>query len=1092
MRDVSYEQIINAIEQQSNFRFLFNRDLIDVSKTTSIHVANAPIDSILLQLFENTEIGYTIKDKQIVLYPITEKKVDSVSGTILDEQGEPIIGASIMLEDSPIGTISDVNGHFSIKAPANGSLQISYMGYKTQKIQIDNRNFITITMSEDTELLEEVVVIGYGSIAKRDLTGAVSSVKSTELPEVANVSIGQMLSGKIAGLQVMQTSAQPGGGMSFLIRGAASVGAGNQPLIIIDGFPVSSFSEPGSGNIYDGGSKSDLNSINPSDIESVEVLKDASATAIYGARAANGVILITTKRGKEGRITVDYQGGVSYQQISDTYNTLNASDLMRAINMYNKEKYMVDRQYYPYGNTVKTPAELDAEIIPVYTMEQINNPAANTNWFKEITRPGYTTQHNVSLSGGSTKNQYYASLNYYVQDGVIKNSGFERFSGRVNIDQKLGKYAKTGLSATVSRVNNTNSQLGGNANELSGIIRSALVFPSYLPIRDAQGEYSLSETQAYLPNPVSMLEISDKSILERFLGTVYLELYPVKNLTIRGSVGVDRNIGKRTTYLPKTTLYGAKEGGKASISTNERFDLLSNAVATYDLNFANSHKLTLMLGAEYQRLQSDGYGAGNSDFLLDSFLWYNLSAGEAQKPTVFSSGSVESMASFFGRFHYTFREKYLLTTTLRADASSRFARNKKWGYFPSIAFAWRMSEEQFMQDIQDYISNLKLRISYGTTGNANIGYNAMAIFRTGQNFQFGDKIYTGVYNSQLENPNLSWETTRELNLGADLSFFKNRINLTAEYFYKIIDGLLSYRSLPTYNEVTTIADNIGKTQSRGVELTLNTLNIKKQSFMWQSTLTFSCYRDRWLERAPTWIPKIYESETDFIRTNFFYLSDGLIQPGNVPEYMPAAVPGQVKLLDINGFKKDENGNRLVDENGKFIYSGEPDGVLDDADIVNLGCADPGYMVGFANTLAYKGFDLSVYFYGFLGRKMVDPNTQIGINHQLDQHQGGLVTLLDSWRHDNMTSTQPSYISSSYGYGDYLLQDASFMRCKNITLGYSFPQRWIGKAAQKVRIYVDLQNPFVITKYTGLDPETDAYTAAYPNIRSFSVGLDVTF
>jgi TonB-linked SusC/RagA family outer membrane protein len=1099
LQNVSVKDLIRHVENITPFTAVYRDVLLDDKKDITVNEVDKPLSLILKKYLEPKGLnvifnkGVIIITKAIVENTtLNTPKSKKISGLVTDEKGDPIIGATIVEIGTNKGTVSDINGQFSLETANTGQLKVSYLGYESLTVAISDKSLLKVSLIQTSKNLEEIIVIGYGSLKKKDITGAVSSVKTNDLQKSSAVSVGQLMSGKAAGLQIIQNFAQPGGDTSFLIRGAASVGAGNNPLIIIDGFPVSSLSEPGSGNAYDGGAKSDLNSINPNDIESVEVLKDASATAIYGSRAANGVILITSKRGKEGKVKVDYNGSYSGQIIADNYDILSASDLMSTINMYRKENYIMQNKFYPYGTLIKSEDEINKMFTPTFSADQIANPQANTNWYDLITRNGLISQHNISLSGGSKLNQYLVSLNYFNQDGVIKNSGLERFTGRVNLDQQINKYIKFGMSATASRILNTNSQLGGSGNELSGIIRSALTFPTFLPLYDEEGNYSLSSTQPYLPNPVSLLQITDQSIMERILANTYAEITPFTGLSIRGSVGVDRNTGKRTTYLPKTTLYGAKESGKASISTNERLDLLTNVVATYSTKLVDKHSFSAMAGYEFQRFEINGFGATNSDFLLDSFLWYNLASGEAKKPAVFSSGGVESMASYFGRLNLSVSDRYLFTTTMRADGSSKFARNKKWGYFPSMAVGWRITEEDFMEILKPTLSNLKLRISYGSTGNANIGYNALAAYRTGQNFQFGDKVNTGVYASQLENPNLSWETSTELNIGLDFGFFNHRINGSVEYFSKIIDGLLSSRNLPTYNEITTIADNIGKTQSKGFELTLNTVNIQEKDLAWNSTLTFSLYRDRWLERAPTWTPAIYQSSTDYIRNNYFYKSDGLIQPGQVPDYMPAAVPGQVKLLDMNGYQKDTNGNRMVDENGKFIYSGQPDGVLDEADIVNYGNADPGFMLGFNNTIIWKNFDLNIYFYGYFNRLLIDPNSYIGINHQLGQEQGGPTSLMNSWRHDNTSSTQPSLINSSFGFGDYLLQDGSFLRCKNITLAYKLSPTLIGKVFQNARIYLDVQNPFKITKYKGIDPETDVYVAAYPNVRTFSVGVDLAF
>lgn len=1098
--NLSLKETIKKIQSTSDYSFFYNESLSALKVKVTVNIKNQSINKVLDILLKNTGLTYTVRnEKQIVILeqntktPVTNER-KRVNGVVKDGMGEFIIGATVKAKGTANGVVTDFEGKFSMDVEPNAVLEVSYIGFLPHEISVKGKTFLTIVMREDVKALEEVIVVGYGTQKKRDLTGAVSSVKTSDMEVATASSIDQMLAGKAAGLQVSLSSAQPGGASTFLIRGAASINAGNEPLIIIDGFPVTSFAEPG-GGYYDGGSKSDLNSINPNDIESIEVLKDASSSAIYGARAANGVILITTKRGKEGRVSVNYKGTFSAQQITDNYDVMNATELMTAVNMFKREEWLRVNQIYPYGTNEMSDAEIASKYPERYSREIIENNKISTDWVGEVTRPGMINAHNLSVQAGTQKTKYFVSLGYYDVNGVIKNSGMKRYSGRINLDQDFNKYLKAGISLTYSKVINDNTQLGGMGAEASGIIRSAVTFPTFLNIKDENGNYVLSPYQAFLPNPVSLLEIKDQSSMERGFVNGYIQLEPIKGLKLKYNIGADRNIARRNTYLPNSTLYGAKTSGSASINYNEKLDFTTSAIATYDLKICDEHSLSLMAGFEYQKFDNRSSGMTNSNFITDSFLWNNIGSGEAEKPSVWSSGGVDKIASYFARVNYSLQDKYLVTASIRTDGSSKFSKNKRWAVFPSLALAWRVSEEKFMKNLKPYLSNLKFRVGLGQTGNANIANNAFAAYGIGVNgtnsYVFGNRLSKGVYASRLENMDLTWETTTELNIGLDFGFFNNRLSGSVEYFDKEIKDLLSTKSLMSYHEVNSVAANIGKTQSRGLELTLNTTNIDTRNFKWSTNLTFSFYRDRWKERDPNWKPNIYEKENAFIRNRYGYIADGLCQPGEKVPHMPGLEAGQVKIKDINGFLVDDQGNRVTDDKGRFIYSGKPDGKIDDADIFDFGCEDP-YSFGFGNTFCYKNFDLNIYFYGMFDRLLEDPNVSLKYGHDLGNNQGGLVDIMNSWGRYNMNSKQPSLFPSSYGYGNYFWENAWFIRCKNITLGYNFSNKLIKKVCQKARVFVEVQNPFIITSYSGLDPETDTYVAAYPNVRTFTCGIDMTF
>lgn len=1103
LKDATLEEAISIVSNKLDIEFAYSPDVIDIERHIDVDIRDLNLEETLESMFGGSSISWEIANDKVYLTKeqkntnSKQQPVISVSGIVTDASGEPIIGANILVEGETEGTVSDYDGRFTIKAAVGDKLKISYIGYIPQVITLDSQKTLNIKLKEDTQALEEVVVVGYGTMKKRDLTGAVSSVKMSDEPVSTVSTISHALAGKAAGLQVSTVSAQPGGGASFRIRGAASSDAvGNDPLIIIDGFPVSDPGELAVGK-YDGGTKDNiLASINPNDIESIEVLKDASSTAIYGARAGNGVIIITTKRGKAGAPVVKYSGSASVQDMSRTYEMLNPVEFMKESNRFFYETWKKNNGVAPYGT--KNPAEIEKPYTPHYSDNQIANPANETDWFDEITRMGFQTQHNISINGGTDATQYLISGNYFNQEGVVKDNDMTRYALRVNLDQKLNDWIKTGVNLTVSRNNYNNVPLGVGQNENAGIMVSAAQFNPLLGIKDENGDYILNQEAAFLPNPVSLLEITDETVKERLLGNVFLELEPIKDLRLKANVGIDRNYQKRSTYLPKTTLYGAKEGGKANIGQADKSDYLIDLTANYNKS-VGVHNFGALLGHSYQIFDNASIGVSNNQFLIDGFLFNNIGAGSAPKPGVSSSASRSRMSSFFGRFNYSMMDRYLLTATLRADGSSNFAKNNRWGYFPSVALGWRFSEENFMRPLDEVVSNAKLRISYGETGNANIGNRAISFYKTGNNNEFGGTQSTGVYLSQLGNQNLKWETTREWNFGLDLGLFNNRINITAEYFHKIVSDLLSTRSLLSFQEVSSIADNIGKTKSTGFEVTVNTQNIVRKDFSWNTDLTLSAYKDKWEERSPSWKPSAYSIYDAPLRGSYGYLSDGLIQIGEEVPHMKGGKPGQIKIKDIDGFQYDESGKIKYDDAGKPLKTGVPDGKLDDADKVFYGSSDPKLIFGFNNTFRYKNFDLNFYLYGQFGKMMSGSYKDLWLSGadgftgvaNIKRGYNMPVSAKDIWSSDNTSGTRPGYFQSesSYGIGDFYMQKTWFVRMRNITLGYNIP---VKKYLSNIRVYADVNNPFVITPYDGLDPETDSSVWAYPNIRTYSLGIDITF
>ncbi|GBU07591.1 SusC/RagA family TonB-linked outer membrane protein [Bacteroidales bacterium] len=1070
---LSLGQLISEIERQTEYLVVYSAKEIDTNKSVQLKAKSSKVSTYLQEALSNTDVAYEFENDYIIL---SKKNADlqqsdnkKISGRITDQYGEAIIGASVVVKGSTIGTVTDIDGRFGLDVPADGKLIVSYVGYSSQELATTGKSSLDILLTEDAQALDEVVVIGYGTMKKRDLTGAVSSVKLADAPIQTFSTISHAMAGKAAGLKVTQNSAQVGGGATFNIRGAASIGAGNSPLFIVDGFPISSSSSLESGNRYDAGSTDNvLESINPNDIESIEILKDASSTAIYGSRAGHGVIIITTKRGREGKVTANYSSTVTAQSMRNSYKILGAKDFMLQNNRYYHETWLKENGQGVYADYI-TPNPNPSPFVPSYTDQQIAN-ARTTDWFDEVTRAGFQQQHNLSLNGGTSTTKYMASMNFTEQKGVVRNNNMERMSVKLNLDQQISKFVKAGLSLNISRNKYDNVPLGGSQWENAGLITSAVSFNPALPIYDQDGNYMLNPQLPQVPNPVSLLEIVDKTNKDRILMSAYIEAELVKNLKLRANFGADRKYQKRKNYLPKSTRYGGSANGSASIYQEDGNDYLMDLTANYTKVIAN-HNFTALGGYSYQEFSYEGFNAANSDFITDAFLYNNLGAGNYPKPSVGSKAGISSLSSFFSRINYSFMDRYLFTATIRTDGASNFAKGNQWGNFPSLSVGWRFTEESFFKVNPTLLSNGKLRASWGQTGNSNVGNRAIDFYKTAYTTLFGDNAYVGVVASQLGNPNLTWETTTETNIGLDLGFLNNRINIAAEYFDRTISDLLvAEKSLPHYNELNKIAANIGSTRSNGVEITLNTQNIASRNISWNTDFTFSTYNDRWKSRDPNWKPASYQKENDPIRAVFTYRSEGLLQAGEAaPKHQPLLLPGQVKLKDLNG-----------------------DGKLDNNDVELIGKTDPAFIFGFNNTLKYKSFDFNLYLYGEVN-KINSANSYYDAwgsdAHKMQLGENVSTAYINAWSSDNVNTTRPSILGPG-STGDYFRKKISFARVRNITLGYNVPVK--KTLLNKVRIYADVNNPIVFTNWNGQDPETDNHNFAYPNVTGFSFGVDVTF
>jgi TonB-linked SusC/RagA family outer membrane protein len=1024
-----------------------------------------------------------------------------ITGTVKDTAGVTLVGVSVKLKNTSIGAVTDANGKFSLTT--NGSaraLIFSYIGYVPQEVPISGQNSINVTLKTQSSSLGEIVVIGYGTQRKKDVTGAVSSIKAADLDISTSSNFLQSMQGKAPGIQVTQSTGQPGASVDIKIRSNPS-NADPGTLYVIDGVVVNNSPATPSAGKYGttGLSQSPLNFINPNDIESIEILKDASSRAIYGAQAGAGVVLITTKHGKTGKPTVQYSGSYAPQRVDRMFQVLDTKDYMIQRNLIGQELYLQSNKIAPYYGTVD-PSTV-AAFTPLYTQNQINSTPQYPNAMDAITRVGYTQQHNISLSATTGKTSYYISGNYYDQKGVILGTDFRRWNGRVNLDQNISETVKAGINLTTSNSTSDNAVTGGQYQD-GGIIAAALYYPANLPLQNPDGTYPLNPSYTSIPNPLSYSTVTDQLLNTRLLTSGYVSWEVIKGLTAKGNFSYDQSSSKRNSYFPTTFSYGAQVNGIASIANNSANTKQVDYTLNYKLPISQNQSLDLLAGYTYQLQNTDGVYAGNQNFITDAVSYYNLYTGQADKPGVGSFKTQATYASYFGRAIYQLNHKYTLQASLRRDGSSRFALNHKWGYFPAVSAGWNISDEKFMQNAKS-INLLKLRVGYGEIGNANFPASAFEVYGTSVNPNFGtSSTSTAIYLTQAANPNLKWETAGEFNAGLDFALLGNRVTGSVDYFNKTIRDLITFIPFPADFTVSGVYGNAGTTKSTGYEIGIQTQNIvaaQKGGFTWSTNINFSHYLSYWSERSPqslaTLAKYIAPSGKDALFNGVYgaqatgQLFTGTY--GSAPATMPGMLPGGIILKDIHGY----------DANGKLTG---PDGKITAADQTLLGNTDPKFNIGFGNKFTYKNFDLNIFFSGAV-QKAYSPYAGNGL-YRIVQLQANLGTFgwntmpisLQRWTFQNTKGAFPTGLADpTYsGYqnsSSYWFVDASYIRCQNITLGYLVPQSLLSrqKILSTVRLSFDLQNAFVITKYPALDPQI-SQNNFYPLSRSFVFGINATF
>ena len=1107
----SIKEILYLIENQSDFRFIYESGKINLDKKVSVQVKEQAVEVVLKQLFNSEGINYEITDNNLILINPSPEQLKAISqdksqaknkitGVVRDEKGEPIIGANVVEKGTTNGTITDMDGNFTLEVSPKSILLVSYIGYAPQEVAVGNQKNIHVKLHEDTEMLDEVVVVGYGTQKKSDVTTAVASVSSENLKNRAAVNFGEAMAGQVPGVLIQQTNGAPGGeGLTVKVRGTGSITQSNDPLYVVDGYPM------------EGGAFRLLNS---SDIESIQVLKDASSTAIYGSRGANGVVIITTKKGQIGKPTVQLNAHVGFQQRE------------KKIEMMNRDQYV---QWFIDG---RNQAWLDAKVIsadPDKSPHSVNDPNSrralysgassqymipdgtgsykynfldpasvaqmpDNDWQDLLYRNALTQQYELSVNGGSENTRYTFSGSYMSQDGIVRNTDYERYNFRTNVSSKIADCLNVGMSLMAYYANGTEQ-----ANGKDSPVMYALNLPPIYPLYNEDGTYgSMVRNPEILAgdvaNPIGIADqVMNKRKRHGWLGTIFAEWEIIKNLKYRISIngGIQDNIQKK--FEPSYVDFDSSKAPRPAKGINERWtdrDWVIENTLNYSFTLADKHSFNTLLGYttqahSYEHMKGEARGYANDNITtLNAGTMYALTSDESEY----------SMISYLGRINYVYDNRYMLTTTLRSDGSSRFGRNKKWGTFPSVSLGWRISQEKFMQDVKP-VSDLKIRASFGISGNNRIGnYSAIGLLSTGF-YPTGDAVQNTVNPSTMPNDDLGWERTRQYNVGFELGLFDNRIRLEGDFYDSRSIDLLLNVPIPTITGYSNQMQNIGKVQNRGMEFTLNTKNFTGGDFTWSSNFNISFNKNKVLEVGVDGRP-IYGSAPN--ANNAFITKPGYPIASFYGYKYLGVFQSEEELEKYPHLRNDKVGDGRYEDVNK-------DGKLDQNDKTILGDNNPLFTAGFSNSYRYNNITLDIQFTGSYGAEVFSFYKRMcGIYHG---DRNGLIEQLGRWRSESEPGDgvhfRPTRTPSGWQRdpSSAWVQDASYLRLRNLTFGYDFDQNVLEKVKMRgLRLYVTGQNLFTITNYVGYDPETSSQSGlaqggdylGYPTARSFIIGANITF
>lgn len=1053
VKDATLTEVITQIRQQTRITILYNNESVTAVKPITLNVKDQDVKEVLDECLKGQPVRYETVNGVILIMPKSENTrlvADeaasiTITGTVVDENGQPLPGVTVKVKGENTATVSGSTGSFSINVQNSSAVLVfSFIGYATQEVPVNTGRAMTVKMLPQVNSINDVVVIGYGTQKKSDLTGSVSSVKGDDLNlggTTANV--GQAIQGKAAGVQVQQSNFAPGGAINITIRGGNSINTSNAPLYVVDGF------------ISDNG-----NLINPNDIEDIEVLKDASATAIYGSRGGNGVVLITTKKGRLGRVSID--ADISNGQQFLTY----------------KPSLLTGAQYTAIANA--TAAE-DGNP-PVFPA---SFPVANTNWMKAATQNATVQNRSLSLSSGDDKSKLYISGNYLDQVGVLKHTGMERYTARVGTEKKLNDDLK--ISANFYGAS-TNETLQTYTGDITAPLFSILTAQPNIPIYNPDGSYYIyngkDNALAKLLEPTNNLE--DKLIN----GNVTMDYQLIKDLTYHLNAGSEYDQTIIGTYTPSTLVAGAADKGIASEQSRYNFRWLVENYLTYKFNINHKHEFTVLVGTSNQKDVSESLNAGSKGFSTDDFLYYNLGAGSTTNGYG-SSKTQSTLTDYFGRVNYSVNDNLLATFTLRDDGSSKFGSNHRYGLFPSGAVAYRLADESFIKDLKTF-SNLKVRVSYGVTGNDRIpNYQYLSIFSNWSTvLSPNGPLQVGIEPATLPNPNLQWESTGQLDAGVDMGFLNDRITATLDVYRKVTSHLLINIPIGQQYGFNSQLINGGSIENKGIELGISSTNIRTNDFQWTTSFNIAHNKQKLLSFAPgvseidgtTANPSGVVSGQAFTKLVpgqelgelYGYVYEGVIKTGENYAPQPNSKPGDPKYKDVNG-----------------------DGAITPADRTYLGNTTPHYTMGFGNNFRYKGFDLNIFFQSAFGYYLYDMNRLV-----LESTTGSdALNRFVPGVNENTSIPREGYFFSTYGsyVNSRFVENASYLRLKSLSLSYNLPRSLFThiRHIQGLKIYGESQNLLTITGYKGTDPEVNVHTtnigggldfAAFPAFRTFAAGI----
>lgn len=1061
---VTVANVLSAIERQSEFYFTYNVDQIDLNRPVSVNMKNKSVEAILQDLFAGENINYKIEGKHIVLYKAEAAQQNmkkTVTGVVKDTSG-PIIGVNILEKGTSNGTITDFDGKFTLQVAPDAVLVVTYVGYLSREIKVTNEKTLMITMKEDTQTLDELVVVGYGTVKKSDLTGSVSSVRAEDITKIATNSPVAALQGRAAGVSVSLGSGSPDATASIQIRG---VGTPNDssPLYVVDGFPMS-----------------DINHLSPNDIESIEILKDASACAIYGSRGANGVVVITTKKGKAGDLKVNVNAYYGIEHLASKPTMLNSS------------------QYAELSNL----AYKNADEAPLYSGTA--NMPYNTDWYDEVSHLGQFQNYNISMTGGGDKVQSVFSANYYKREGIIKSTNYDRISLNQNNVIKATDFLKFTTSLSLAMTNHKRL-------DPTSIFLSSLIAPPDIPVIDPETNYYTGIRKMRLENPAGRIARNNgKNKRLYFVGNFSADLNLSKDLVFTSRFGIKFRNNHDSDFVPVyyETADNSTLQNTVSRKTSRVTDWTWENMLTYHHNFKDKHDLTVMAAMSSRSYADDSYSASKQNVPIESDeFWYFDSATE--NPLADGKGAELTMLSYLGRINYNLLNRYLITVSIRADGSSRFLKENRWGYFPSAAVAWKLSEEGFFKNWNPgWLNTVKVRAGYGEIGNENISsyYPYLTPIAQQQYYTLGqsqDRI-NGAAPSAIGNSDAKWETSTQLNFGLDVSLFSNRLSITADYYIRKTNDILLKQQIPGISGFGSMVRNVGGMQNKGFEFTvgfkgnkgafsydingnLALVKNKVTSLGTSNALVASFPYDYSLIDLQGALGNIIRSEVGRPYGQYYgYMTDGIFQNrAEINAYVkdgqliqPDAEPGDFKFRDLNN-------------NGK----------IDDGDMNFLGNPIPDITYGLSLDATYKNFDLSILLQGVAGNDIY--NAAKYYYMRFDGKQNVRKEYLKAyWRGENTSNTQPvptkdlTRNSRNFRNSDYYVENGSYLRLKNIQLGYNFSPRLAEGFKPSIRIYVAAQNLFTISGYSGFDPEvaTDLSVdrGQYPQAQSFMIGTVINF